>query len=87
MYEICEKFDTPYDELRSLLPLDPRIGMSHTMVPGPDGKFGFGLGCLPKECRSLIYLQNLLGIPNTVLSELFNRNTELRKKHVLEKIE
>lgn len=80
IYEICEKFDTEYNTLRSMLPLDPRIGMAHTMVPGPDGKFGFGKKCLKKECRAFSYLQNQLGIPNTLFTEIFNRNMQLRGK-------
>lgn len=82
IYEICEKFDTEYDTLRSMLPLDPRIGMSHTMVPGPDGKFSFSGTCLPKECRGFGYLQNQLGIPNTIFTELSKRSDQLREKPV-----
>jgi nucleotide sugar dehydrogenase len=63
VYEICEKFDIKYNDLRDLLPLDPRIGMSHTMVPGPDGMFAFGLKCFLKENLAFRYLQNQLGIP------------------------
>jgi len=82
IYELCEKFDIEYNDLRSLLPLDERIGMSHTMVPGPDGKFGYGLGCLPKEILGCKYLQNKLGIPNKVLEEIHERNNALRGKPV-----
>jgi UDPglucose 6-dehydrogenase len=84
IYQICEKLNVEYDNLHSLLSLDPRIGMSHTNVPGPDGKFGFGGACLPKENRGFSYLQNHLGIPNTILTEIHKRNTELRNKSVKE---
>ena len=30
---------------------DTRIGNSHMMVPGPDGKNGFGGACFPKICQ------------------------------------
>ncbi len=33
---------------------DGRIAHSHTQVPGPDGKYGFGGECLPKDLASLI---------------------------------
>ena len=34
--------------------IDPRIGPSHTKVPGGDGEFGFGGKCLPKDLASYI---------------------------------
>ncbi len=80
IYQICEKLNIDYNNLQSLLSLDPRIGMSHTQVPGPDGKFGFGGACLPKENRGFSYLQNELNIPNNIITEIYNRNSELRKR-------
>lgn len=83
IYEICENFDIEYNTLRDLLPLEPRIGMSHTMVPGHDGKFSYGLACLPKEIRAFRFLQNSLGIPDKVMTEFIKRNEqELRLKPV-----
>jgi UDPglucose 6-dehydrogenase len=32
---------------------DVRLGKSHWEVPGPDGKFGFGGSCLPKDSRHM----------------------------------
>lgn len=32
---------------------DGRIAHSHTQVPGPDGRFGFGGACLPKDLANL----------------------------------
>jgi nucleotide sugar dehydrogenase len=80
IYQICEKLNIDYNNLQSLLSLDSRIGMSHTQVPGPDGKFGFGGACLPKENRGFSYLQNELNIPNNIITEIYNRNSELRKR-------
>lgn len=37
---------------------DGRVGAEHTRVPGPDGKYGFGGACLPKDLGFLI--QHLL---------------------------
>jgi UDPglucose 6-dehydrogenase len=32
---------------------DKRLGDSHWQVPGPDGKFGFGGSCLPKDSKHM----------------------------------
>jgi UDP-glucose 6-dehydrogenase len=51
-------------------------------VPGHDGKFGYGLGCLPKEILASSFLQGQLGIPNTVLESIIERNKTFRNKDV-----
>lgn len=80
IYEICNKFNIDYSQFRQdLLPLEPRIGMSHTVVPGDHGR-GFSGSCLPKETRGMKFLQGSLGIPNKVLDEILKRNSELRKE-------
>jgi UDPglucose 6-dehydrogenase len=44
---------------------DGRISPSHTRVPGPDGKRGFGGECLPKDLASLSsLLDDYLEVPN-----------------------
>jgi nucleotide sugar dehydrogenase len=77
---ICEKFGVEYKNLESLFYLDPRIGESHTAVPGHDQKYGFGGKCLPKETRGMRYLQQTLGIENRVLEEILKRNGYFRKE-------
>ena len=34
---------------------DKRIGDSHMNVPGPDGRYGFGGPCFPKDVKALAY--------------------------------
>ena len=40
---------------------DKRIGNSHMDVPGPDGRYGFGGPCFPKDVSALIEYSNELG--------------------------
>ena len=42
-----------FDQMVDAISIDPRIGRSHTQVPGPDGKFGWGGHCLPKDISAL----------------------------------
>ena len=38
-----------YESIVEALGMDPRIGHSHNKVPGPDGSYGWGGHCLPKD--------------------------------------
>lgn len=82
IYELSEKLDFEYNELRDILRLDPRIGYSHTQVPGHDGKFGYGGNCFIKDYRALRHTQTIEGLQDTTLSAIINRSDELRKKPV-----
>lgn len=75
---LCDKLGVEYKSLQKLFVYEPRIGESHTDVPGHDGKRGFGGKCLPKETKAMAHLQATLGIDNDVLRGILKRNLELR---------
>lgn len=79
VYDICDKFQVPYNDLHDLFQLDERIGSSHTSVPGHDGERGFGGKCLPKETKAMSNLQQELGIDNSVLKDILKRNSGWRQ--------
>lgn len=54
MYEICEYLDIDYDKVIEYAKHDDRLGYSHWGVPGPDGDFGYGGHCFPKDIKALI---------------------------------
>jgi UDPglucose 6-dehydrogenase len=80
IYEISEKLGVDYEKLKILFSLDKRLGEYGTRVPGHDGKFGYGLSCLPKETRGMMKLQEELGIDNFALQEIIKRNNYFRSK-------
>lgn len=49
----CRARNIDYNEVREMALQDPRIPSSHTMVPGHDGKRGYGGTCLPKDLKAL----------------------------------
>ena len=51
--EFASKKNCDYNTVSFLVGIDKRIGSSHTQVPGPDGKKGFGGTCFPKDISSL----------------------------------
>ena len=57
---------------------DPRIGNSHTNVPGHDGKLGFGGTCFPKDINALITTGKELGVDMNTLEAAWKTNLEVR---------
>lgn len=43
-----------WDEFTHILSMDTRMGTSHFGVPGPDGLFGYGGTCFPKDVKAMI---------------------------------
>lgn len=75
MYKIFHEVGfTGFDQMVEAITLDKRIGISHTQVPGPDGKFGFGGHCLPKDLAALRYISS----DTPLLDAVTDINSELR---------
>jgi nucleotide sugar dehydrogenase len=55
------------------------VNPMHTQVPGPDGDFGFGGKCFPKDLNAFIEYSNSLGIEPSMLKASWNKNIEVRK--------
>jgi len=81
IYELCELEGVTYDAVKDLVVLDKRIGSSHTQVPGPDGKFGFGGSCFPKDTMGLFtHCTKVLGKNPKVLESVIAANRLHRGK-------
>tara|TARA_R100000664_G_scaffold692_1_gene2057 strand:+ start:1511 stop:2356 length:846 start_codon:yes stop_codon:yes gene_type:complete len=78
MYQICEKLEIDYDKVIEYSKYDGRLGESHWAVPGPDGKFGFGGSCFPKDINALIKLSEDFGMYLTTLNGAWNTNLRVR---------
>jgi len=57
---------------------DSRLGKSHWRVPGPDGDFGYGGHCFPKDIAAMIKVAKDLGIAPTLLEATVQVNNEMR---------
>jgi UDPglucose 6-dehydrogenase len=79
IYLLCNAVGIDYSSAVDIAKLDKRLGDSHWMVPGPDGSFGFGGHCFPKDLQALISLANELGVDTTVLSAVWEKNNMVRK--------
>jgi UDPglucose 6-dehydrogenase len=78
IYEICQVLKIDYDKVIEYAKYDDRLGDSHWSVPGPDGDFGFGGHCFPKDIASLQFLAKQLGVDDTMLSATIRKNEKVR---------
>jgi|TARA_R100001129_G_C5304119_1_gene243275 UDPglucose 6-dehydrogenase len=66
MYSVCEQIGIDYDKVVEYATYDERLGKSHWAVPGPDGDFGFGGHCLPKDLSAIVNSFNTYGLLEAV---------------------
>ena len=66
MYSICEQIGIDYDKVVEYATYDERLGKSHWAVPGPDGDFGFGGHCFPKDLSAIINEFKTYGLSEAV---------------------
>ena len=53
IYDLCQQYGANFNHVANAAGADSRIGLSHTKVPGFDGKRGFGGACFPKDCKAI----------------------------------
>lgn len=67
-----------YSAVAGGLALDNRLGKTHWQVPGPDGQYGFGGKCLPKDSRALATAGRVRGMPFSGLEAAIEKNSKIR---------
>ena len=75
---ISDRIDANWDHVMEGFLRDGRVGHSHTQVPGPDGKRGFGGSCFPKDIQAMIKFSESIGIEPNVLRGSWKTNLEVR---------
>ncbi len=66
---------------------DGRIGHSHIDVPGPDGKFGFGGSCFPKDVQAMINYGKSIDVILNTLEGAWQTNLNVRPEKDWELLE
>lgn len=77
MHQLAQAEGIDYNNLKELTVYDDRIGYTHMDVPGPDGEFGWGGMCFPKDVAAIQMEAIDLGSP----LDLLGRVEDLNKKH------
>lgn len=74
LYDYCQLKEIDYENVRVLATKDTRIGPSHTMVPGHDGKRGYGGTCFPKDTKALLNSMRNIGMKSYIFEAMSQRN-------------
>jgi UDPglucose 6-dehydrogenase len=88
MNEVKSLYDSvggkSWEVLSSIIQKDIRIGSSHMMVPGPDGMYGFGGTCFPKDTSAFIKFASDNASELTVLQSAVQKNNLIRAGNINE---
>jgi UDPglucose 6-dehydrogenase len=78
LQQLASSMGLNYNKIADMVKMDHRIGNSHMQVPGPDGSFGFGGACFPKDTSAMLKFAEQQGVPLNVLDAAVKKNTLLR---------
>ena len=82
-----QSLEIDYDKVVEYARYDKRLGDSHWAVPGPDGDFGYGGHCFPKDVRALIEVASSLNVNPTMLFATDIKNNNVRNNRDWEDME
>lgn len=78
-YRLVKSQGVDWNEFKNLSIFDDRIGNTHMNVPGPDGKFGWGGACFPKDISAIIEESLTVGVDLPLLGRVEEINRRHRK--------
>ena len=87
MYDLCSTLNIDYDSVVKYATYDERLGKSHWSVPGPDGDFGFGGHCFPKDLAAILSVTKKHDTIDNVLRAAQATNHSVRRNKDWEKME
>lgn len=79
--DLVDQTEANYHTIRRVVGTDPRIGASHTMVPGPDGRRGFSGPCFGKDIPAFIKFGTANESELSILKEAWNSNCSTRNAY------
>ncbi len=78
--KIAEKEGVDFENIRNMVFGDYRIGSSHMETPGPDGKYGWGGKCFPKDTAGAVAYAKKIRMPLKMVEAARDVNTDVRGK-------
>lgn len=80
LYDSIARQGQTFNKVVKAIGTDSRIGHSHTKVPGPDLKQGYGGACFPKDTAALVNFDEGF----TIIEKCIKINNEYRKRYELD---
>jgi len=78
--KLCDKAGIEYNSIMRLAKLDKRLGSTHWQVPGPNGKFGYGGSCFPKDMSALVNYSEKFDVELWQVLTAIHSNKEIREE-------
>ena len=75
IHKVCEEQNISYGSVAGLLKDHANLGTSHWDVPGPDGQYGFGGSCFPKDTT---HFASMLGNQSNIFTHVLRCNERSR---------
>ena len=82
LYQICQKINVNYDNVKNLMLQNNWINPMHMDVPGPDGQLSYGGMCYPKDTNALLSFMKNHNSEHQVLESCVNERNEMRTDHI-----
>jgi UDPglucose 6-dehydrogenase len=75
LYHLAQAVGVDWKEIKELAKNDSRLGASHWDVPGPDGQYGYGGACFPKDVSAIVEHGLDIGTPLKLLESVKEINS------------
>jgi UDPglucose 6-dehydrogenase len=77
-FKLAEAEGVEWNRVKEIATFDSRMGRTHMSVPGPDGSYGWGGACFPKDMTAIINEAKSLGVDFKLLEQIQDINKEHR---------
>jgi UDPglucose 6-dehydrogenase len=81
LFDLIEKNGSNFSIIQKAITTDPRIGSSHTMVPGHDGRKGAAGACFAKDGPAFVMYAKKEKNHFTILEEVIRTNQKYRNSY------
>jgi UDPglucose 6-dehydrogenase len=73
---------TTWEQFIDIIGTDHRVGRTHMQVPGPDGQYGYGGACFPKDMNAFRKFADKIGVETKVINAAIEVNDIYRNRRV-----